>query len=144
MLSAAMIEAIFLGRFLGTHSIRIRIQKYEVRAIQPSSFQRHIMNNSIPCTIKVLPPELHIPAAKRAIEINPQNAPAMDQLRMAAPDAIIEPAHLALLTAKYWGIGGVHLTVGFLDNPAADLKAKILSHMNAWGAGATSGLSKVR
>ena len=28
----------------------------------------------------------------------------------------------------------VRLTVGFLDNPPADLRARIVSHMNAWGA----------
>jgi hypothetical protein len=53
---------------------------------------------------------------------------------MAAPDAVIPPMHLALLTAKYWGAGGVRLTVGFLDNPPADLRARILNHMNAWGS----------
>ena len=50
-----------------------------------------------------------------------------------SPDVVIQPEHLALLTAKYWGAKGVRLTVGFLDNPPADLKARILSHMNAWG-----------
>ena len=53
---------------------------------------------------------------------------------MVAPDAVIPPAHLALLTAKYWGSGGVRLTVGFLDGPEAALRTRILSHMNAWGA----------
>jgi hypothetical protein len=53
-------------------------------------------------------------------------------LLTAVPDAVLPPQHIALLTSKYWGRGGVHLTVGFLDNPAADLRARILSHMNAW------------
>ena len=91
------------------------------------------MSNSI-CTIKMLPQEQLVAAATRAIEINPVNAPAMDALRAAAPGVIIPPEHLALLTAKYWGSTGVHLTVGFLDNPPADLRARILLHMNAWAA----------
>ena len=91
------------------------------------------MSNSI-CTIKMLPQEQLVAAATRAIEINPVNAPATDALRAAAPGVIIPPEHLALLTAKYWGSTGVHLTVGFLDNPPADLRARILLHMNAWAA----------
>ncbi len=85
------------------------------------------------CTIKVLPEDQWITAAAKAIEINPTNAPAVHLLRLAAPDAVIPPEYLAVLTAKYWGSGGVRLTVGFLDNPLADLKARILSHLNAWG-----------
>ena len=86
------------------------------------------------CTIKVLPRELWIRAATKATEINAANAPAMYLQRLAAPNVVIPPEHLAVLTAKYWGKDGVQLTVGFVDNPAADLRARILSHMNAWGA----------
>lgn len=86
------------------------------------------------CTIKVLPKKDWIPAAKSAIEINPANAPATHLLGLAAPDVVIPHEYLAILTAKYWGSGGVRLTVGFLDNPPTDLRARILSHMNAWGA----------
>jgi hypothetical protein len=74
-----------------------------------------------------------IDAASAAARINPANAPAQGALRSAAPDVVIAPEHLALLTAKYWGSSGVRLTVGFLDNPAADLRARLLAHMNAWG-----------
>ena len=48
------------------------------------------------------------------------------------PGFIPEPQQIAVLTTKYWLSGGVKLTVGFLDNPSADLRARILSHMNAW------------
>jgi hypothetical protein len=92
------------------------------------------MINAIPCRIKILPSHFHIAAAAKAIEINPANAPATHMLRLAAPNVVISPEHLALLTSKYWGASGVQLTVGFMDNPAADLNARILSHMNAWGA----------
>jgi len=40
--------------------------------------------------------------------------------------------HIAVVTTKYWKSGGVRLTVGFLDNPPEDLRARIISHMNAW------------
>jgi hypothetical protein len=86
------------------------------------------------CSIKLLPQAQWIDAASTATRINPANAPDLRTLNFAAPDVVIEPAHLALLTAKYWGSGGVRLTVGFLDGPPADLRARILSHMNAWGA----------
>jgi len=86
------------------------------------------------CSIKLLPEDQRIEAAYTASRINPANAPALATLSSVAPDVVIQPQHLALLTAKYWGSGGVRLTVGFLDNPPADLRARILSHMNAWGA----------
>jgi len=92
------------------------------------------MDTLIGCTIKALPQEQQIPAAARAIEINPANAPPRHLLGLAGPDVVIPPLHLAVLTAKRWGSGGVRLTVGFLDNPPADLRARILSHMNAWSA----------
>jgi len=84
------------------------------------------------CTVKVLPQELWAQAAQKAIEINPANALPMQTFAAAAPGAPIAKEHLALLTAKRWPASGVRLTVGFLDNPPADLKARLLSHMNAW------------
>src|SRR5215467_14019854 len=94
--------------------------------------RKHMSTQNI-CTIKTLPQEHWISAATKAIAINPANAPAMHLLRLALADVVIPPEHLALLTARYWGSGGVRLTVGFLDNPPGDLRARILSHMNAWG-----------
>lgn len=98
--------------------------------------KQNIPNASVevkPCSIKLLPPAHWIPAAAKAIQINSNNAPAIHQLRQALPGVIIAPEHLALLTSKYWGIGGVRLTVGFLDNPSTDLRDRLLLHMNAWG-----------
>src|SRR5215469_8462184 len=89
---------------------------------------------NVSCRIKELPKTAWASAAKKAVEINPTNAPAVATLRAAAPSAIIPPEHLALLTSKYWGAQGVRLTVGFLDDAPADLRARIVSHMNAWGA----------
>lgn len=93
----------------------------------------------IGCSIKQLPDAEVIPAAARAVEVNPVNCPPPGALAgligtALAIDAAPSPAHLAVLTTKYWGAGGVKLTVGFLDNPPADLQARILAHMNAWGA----------
>jgi hypothetical protein len=87
----------------------------------------------IPCSIKQLPDEQLVQAAQKAIEINPRNGPPMHLLQKAFPAQLLEPQHLAVLTSKYWGEGGVRLTVGFMDNPEAALRARILSHMNAWG-----------
>lgn len=46
------------------------------------------------------------------------------------------PEAIAVATTKYWRTDGVRLTVDFLDNPPNDLRATILSHMNAWGKSA--------
>jgi Astacin (Peptidase family M12A) len=88
--------------------------------------------SSKPCFIKLLPSEKWHDAAQKAISINPANAPAVHQLLQAAPDANISAEYLSILTQKYWGADGAHFTVGFLDNPSEDLKAKILENMNAW------------
>ena len=73
------------------------------------------------------------------------------------PDAAFapfgSPAHIAVMRDKYWGEKGVTLTVSFpFDNPSKELRAKILSHMNAWGGAKggnvqfveTSGTGQVR
>lgn len=91
------------------------------------------MGNPI-CSIKTLPQNQWAAAAAAATRINPANAPDLRALNQLIPNAVIAPDHLAVLTAKYWGSGGVRLTVGFMDNPPTDLRARILSHMNAWGA----------
>lgn len=40
---------------------------------------------------------------------------------------------VAVVVTKYWGVDGVSLTVGFTDDPPANLRKRILQHMNAWG-----------
>lgn len=91
------------------------------------------------CVPKQLPREQWVAAAEAAARINPANRLTPAQLRaLAEPprsptsDGRAGDDRLALLVAKYWGAGGVRLTVGFLDNPPAELRAKILAHMNAW------------
>jgi hypothetical protein len=90
-------------------------------------------NDVIPCFIKQLPEEHWVSAASTAVQINPANAPGLHQFRQAFPEGVIPPEHIAVLTTKYWGVGGVKLTVGFMDNPEPALRARVLSHMNAWG-----------
>ncbi len=87
----------------------------------------------VSCSIKQLPEEDWEAAAEKAISVNPLNAPAFGQFRQAVPGEELSPARLAVLTSKYWGVAGVDLKVGFLDNPEQALRTKILSHMNAWG-----------
>lgn len=90
------------------------------------------MTKCIVCSPKPLPRELWIKAAESAIAINPVNRPPVHRLTRVMPGFAPTKAHLSVLTTKYWGAKGVKLTVGFLDNPSADLRKKILAHMNAW------------
>ncbi len=90
----------------------------------------------IACTLRQLPIEEIIPAARTAIAENPANKPVLMPM---APEDDEEPApppspmRLALLVSKYWGSGGVKLSVSFMDNPTLSLRKKILEHANAWG-----------
>jgi hypothetical protein len=96
------------------------------------------------CTPKRLPEELLVPAARTAVEINPLNHPPLHRLTRVLRDFKITPQRIAVVTTKYWGIGGVRLTVGFMDNPPADLRKRILQHMNAWGAKANTKFVETR
>ena len=90
------------------------------------------MNDRIACTPRTIPPEDAIAAAEIAVKINPQNAPNLD-INAFMPEFLPpKPLELAIVTKKYWGAGGVKLTVGFLDNPSPELRSMILFHMNAW------------
>jgi hypothetical protein len=86
----------------------------------------------ITCRPKQLPQDKLIHAARRAVEINPMNHAPVERLASLMPGFAPTHMHLAVLIAKYWGPAGVHLSVGFLDNPPMALRKKILAHMNAW------------
>ncbi|HWU87409.1 MAG TPA: M12 family metallopeptidase [Kofleriaceae bacterium] len=91
------------------------------------------MTKTIACKPKSLPPgESTLRAARRAFEINPANRPHLEGLLHNVGEIAITPARLAVSRRRYWGPGGVHLTVSFLGDPPAELRARILSHMNAW------------
>jgi hypothetical protein len=84
------------------------------------------------CTPKRLPLDTVVAAARTATKINPLNHPPIQRLTRVMRDFKPTPASIAVLTTKYWGLQGVRLTVGFMDNPPADLRKRILLHMNAW------------
>jgi hypothetical protein len=90
------------------------------------------MSDPIVCTPKMLPQDKWMLAATNAVKINPMNLPALGRLAMAQPDLKLSADAIAVLITRYWHTKGVNLTVGFMDNPPADLRARILSHMNAW------------
>jgi hypothetical protein len=91
------------------------------------------MPELIACTPKSLPKELWISAASAAVQINPVNHPPLHRLASVIPDFAPTAERIAVVTTKYWHTNGVRLTVGFLDNPPNGLRARIISHMNAWG-----------
>jgi len=85
------------------------------------------------CVLKSLPKRLLVKAARTAININPVNAPAFGpQAALGDGDAVTEPLRIAVVTSKYWGPHPRILTVSFMESTPADLKARIISHMNAW------------
>src|SRR3954471_6069166 len=90
------------------------------------------VKKKIVCSPKSLPTSQLIIAARRAVEINPHNHPPLDRLAATIPGFRATPSRIAVLTKKYWGMGGIKLTVDFIDNPPADLRKRILQHMNAW------------
>jgi hypothetical protein len=90
------------------------------------------MAEIIACTPKQLSRDKWVAAAKMARSINPTNHPPLHLLGGIDRGFAPTPERIAVVTTKYWHTKGVRLTVGFLDDPPADLRARILSHMNAW------------
>jgi hypothetical protein len=87
---------------------------------------------SLVCTPKRLPVEKLVAAAKTATDVNPFNHAPVERLSRVMPGFIATPERIAVVTTKYWGLQGVHLTVGFMDNEEPALRKRILQHMNAW------------
>jgi hypothetical protein len=90
------------------------------------------MSSLIICSPRRLPNEQLVAAAKKAVEINPLNHAPVERLASIMPGFVPTPERIAVVTTKYWGLKGIRLTVGFMDNPPSALRRKILSHMNAW------------
>lgn len=86
--------------------------------------KRHMPAHS--CTIKQLPAKELYRAAQHAVSINPANA-------IPFPMDLDKQA-IAVLTSKYWGPAGVHLTVGFLSQASAALQEKIVATFNKWSS----------
>jgi len=91
-----------------------------------------LMPDPIVCTPKLLPRDKWLSAAKKAVDINPMNHAPVTRLSLVIPNFVARPEHLAVMVTKYWQNKAVRLTVGFMDNPEAALRKRILQHMNAW------------
>lgn len=90
------------------------------------------MSEPIVCSVKTLPSNQWISSAQQAAEINPLNRLPLEQFIQLIPSSSLDNMRLSVLTTKYWRTSGVHLTVGFLDNPPKNLRKRIISHLNAW------------
>jgi hypothetical protein len=106
---------------------------------------------ALTCVPKTLPRRLLVKAAETARSINPVNAPMFGPLTAVAADfQVADPLRIAVLTTKYWGPTPRRLTVSFLESTPADLRDRIISHMNAWSRTvcisfvATNGIGDVR
>jgi hypothetical protein len=98
----------------------------------------------IVCTPKRLPRELWAQAMQNAVKIEPRNYGRVNRLIRIAPKLALTPEHIAAITDRKWPVGGVHLTVAFMDNPPTDLRQRILSHMNAWNKTANVQFSETK
>jgi Astacin (Peptidase family M12A) len=86
---------------------------------------------NVACSIKRLPSRLREQAAQASIRLNPANAPLQEFFTVGAPPPD-SPLALTLTTAKYWGPAQRVLSVSFIEATPADLRAHIVSHLNAW------------
>ncbi|MCY1042857.1 M12 family metallopeptidase [Corallococcus sp. bb12-1] len=102
------------------------------------------------CSLRVLPKRLLVKAAEVARKINPVNAPLPGPLAAMGAVLPLDPMRIALLTSKYWGPATRELTVSFVESTPADLRARIVLHLNAWATSAgisfaeTNGTGDVR
>ena len=87
----------------------------------------------IACTPMHLADDQQADATAIAHEENPANRPNHERLAQILPAGAPMAEFIAVMTTKYWRTNGVHLGVGFLDNPPNELRTRILQHMNAWG-----------
>jgi hypothetical protein len=105
---------------------------------------------TIVCTPRVLTPDQAVVALRRSIEVNPQNAREPRLIARSEVGRRGGGRRLAVAVDYKWPSGGVRLSVQFLDSPPADLRRRILAHMNAWSRSAnvrfdeTAGLGEVR
>lgn len=112
---------------------------------------RHREGYDYGCTLKTLPAELLVPAAMKAVEINPVNAPVIGPVVAVESESnISDIQRISVVTGKYWGPQPRRLSVSFMENTPSDLRARIVSHLNAWSRTAavtfaeTQGVGQVR
>ena len=84
------------------------------------------------CSIKALPRRLLMRSADHAMRINPVNAPMAAPIGAGSDFGVSDPMSIAVMTAKYFGPSPRQLTVSFMETTPADLRARIINHMNAW------------
>lgn len=90
----------------------------------------HSHDHRVPICIPKLPPfERWADLAKQARDIDPDYVPEGLDLENLVPE---DHGRLSLDITLRWPKKGVKLTVGFLDNPEAALRTKILGYMNKW------------
>jgi Astacin (Peptidase family M12A) len=108
-----------------------------VRKDRGNGYHDADMADQAVCMPKSLPKRLQVKAAKTAIDVNPVNAPvfgfALADDALAA--LVSDPLRIAVLTSKYWGAARRRLTVSFMDTTPADLRSRIVNHLNAWSCG---------
>lgn len=88
--------------------------------------------SKVGCILKSVPKRLIVKAAETAMTINPVNAPVFGPVAAVAADLVMDPQRIAVLTGKYWGPTPRRLTVSFMESTLADLRTRIISHLNAW------------
>jgi len=93
---------------------------------------RHGSGDDIVCKPRSLPERLRLRAAEVSADINPVNAPAFWRSSAFALGLTPQPSYIAAVTTKYWGPRPRTFTVSFMESAPADLRKRILSHMNAW------------
>jgi hypothetical protein len=82
------------------------------------------------CTIRTLPDRLQVDAAGVAAALNPVNLPpGLTRIAATIPDS---PLELTLFVSKYFGPAARTLTVSFMEATPANLRDRIIQHMNAW------------
>jgi hypothetical protein len=84
------------------------------------------------CTPKNLPKSQLVKAAKNAVEVNPYNQPEFGPLALAAPEVEVTELFISVMTTKYWGPRPRTLSVSFMESAPADLRRRIVGHLNAW------------
>lgn len=94
--------------------------------------QRQPVCEFIACTLKELPDDQLVDAAKIAIDMNPANRPHDGLIARAVP-GIVTPLAMAMLTTKMWPTKGIKLGVAFMDQADQELRNKILWYANGWG-----------
>ena len=90
------------------------------------------MASSIYCSVPLIPPDELDAAAANAVTVNPENRPRpQDQPPNGTPKTEASKL-LAASTTRFWGRGGVTLSVSFLDGGSQALRDRIVASMNGW------------